>query len=101
MVANFGTHIGPLAYPPDADGTDGQLDVAVMKTETMEQAVALLSASLFPRDASEKGVKVYRGQKVRVRCEELVAVQVDGDDAGDYRELQCTIWERSLSLIVA
>ena len=100
MVANFGTHIGPIAYPPDADGTDGKFDVAVMKTETIEQAIALLSASLFPRDASDKGVKVYHGCEVRVRCEEALAVQVDGEDRDDHREVVCSMRKCSLSLIV-
>ncbi len=100
MVANFGTHIGPIAYPPDADGTDGTFDVAVMKTETLEQAIALLSASLFPRDASEKGVKVYHGCEVRVRCAESVAVQVDGEDRGDRTEVVCSLRARALRLIV-
>lgn len=100
MVANFGTHIGPIAYPPDADGTDGYFDVAVMKTETVEQAIALLSASLFPRDASDKGVKVYRGCDVRVRSAESLAVQVDGEDRGDHREVVCSMRARALSLIV-
>jgi diacylglycerol kinase family enzyme len=100
MVANFGTHIGPLVYPPDADGTDGRFDVAVMKTETPEQAFALLGASLFPKDASEKGVKIYHGCEIRVRCDEALAVQVDGDDRGDHRELVCTLRPRALHLIV-
>lgn len=104
MVANFGTHIGPIAYPPDADGTDGRFDIAVMKTETIEQAIHLLSASLFPRDGGNgggnKGVKIYRGREVKVRCEEKLAVQVDGEDRGDHREVVCSMRERALSLIV-
>jgi diacylglycerol kinase family enzyme len=100
LVANFGTVIGPFVYPERADGTDGLLDVAVMKARTLEQSISVLAAPLLPREQADKGVRVYRGTHVRVRCEHDLAVQIDGEDRGDHHEVVCGLRERSLPVVV-
>lgn len=100
MVANFGTRIGPFPYPEQADGTDGQLDVAVMKAETIEQVFGLLGAPLLPKELADKGVKTYRGHHVRVVADGPMAVQVDGEDQGDHHEFVCSVRERVLPVLV-
>ena len=100
MVANFGTMIGPFVYPESADGTDGHLDVAVMKARTLEQSISVLAGPLLPREQADKGVRVHRGTHVRVRCEDDLAVQIDGEDRGDHCEVVCGMRERSLPVIV-
>ena len=100
LVANFGTLIGPFVYPDSADGTDGRLDVAIMRTQTLEQSLSVLAAPLLPKGQADKGVTVHQAVEVRVRCEKAVAVQMDGEDQGDHREIVCSIRERSLPVLV-
>lgn len=100
MVANFGTRIGPFVYPEGARGDDGTLDVAVMKAENVEQVVGLLGNPVLPKGMADKGVRIYRARHVRVKADEAMAVQVDGEDQGDHHEFVCGLHDRALSVMV-
>ena len=100
MVANFGTRAGPFVYPDTADGTDGRLDVAVMKAGNLEQMIGLLGSPLLPKEMRDKGLVIHRGRHARVTSADAVAVQIDGEDAGDHRQIDCGLRERALAVFV-
>ncbi len=100
MVANVGTYIGPWVYPPRVDATDGQLDVALMRAETLDQGLDLLVTPFFREDVPNRGVEVIRGRRISVRAHEEVPLQIDGDDLGNHQEFSCLIETRALRLFV-
>jgi len=100
MVANFGTQMGNWIFPPEADGQDGMLDVAIIRAQTFEQVVTLAAASFGARPRPHGGLTLLRGQKVSVRCEDPIPIQLDGDDQGDRREINARIEPGGLRVLV-
>jgi diacylglycerol kinase family enzyme len=100
VVANFGTQVGPWIFPPDADGGDGQLDVAVLKAASLTQVLSLLAAPFRLRPREHKGVRLYRARQVRVECSRAMPLQVDGDDLGDRGSFECSLEPEALPVLV-
>ena len=101
VVANFGTQVGPWIFPPDSDGGDGVLDVAVLKAATLEETVSLLAAPFRLKPREHRGLRLYRAKSVRVECERPVAQQIDGDYIGDASVVEASIEARSLPVMVS
>jgi diacylglycerol kinase family enzyme len=101
MVANFGTQVGPWIYPPDADGGDGRLDIAVMKAATIGEAISLLAAPFRLKAREHKGVRLYRSERVHVVARRPMPLQIDGEDRGDRREFRCSIEAATLPVLVS
>ena len=101
MVANFGTQVGPWIYPPDADGGDGLLDIAVMKAATIGEAMSVLAAPFRPNALKHKGVRLHRSQKVRIVAGRPMPLQIDGEDRGDRVEFHCSVEAASLPVLVS
>lgn len=101
MVANFGTQVGPWIFPPDSDGGDGMLDVAVMKAASLSEAFSVLSAPFRMKPREHKGVLLYRSRSVRVIPGRPLPLQVDGEDRGDPAEFTCSVEASSLPVLVS
>jgi YegS/Rv2252/BmrU family lipid kinase len=100
MVANFGTQMGNWIFPPESDGQDGMLDVAIIRAQTFEQVVTLAAASFGARPRPHGGLTLLRGRQVTVRCEHPIPIQLDGDDQGDQREFEARIEPGGLRVLV-
>jgi diacylglycerol kinase family enzyme len=99
-VANFGTRVGPFVLPPKADGRDGELDVVIMRAQSLEETINLLATPLLPDQSLNKAVRYERGRRVQVKASKELPVQVDGEDRGDHPGLHCRIEPESLPVIV-
>jgi len=99
-VANFGTRAGPFVLPPMADGSDGMLDVVIMRAEGLEETLNLLAAPLMPDPHENKAVRYERGRRVEVSAVEDLPVQLDGEDRGDHPGLHCEIDPAALPVLV-
>lgn len=99
-VANFGTRVGPFVLPPPADGTDGMLDLVVMRAEGLEEVLNLLTTPLRSEPRDSKAVRFERGREIQVRAAEPLPVQIDGEDEGDHPGLHCSLEPASLAVIV-
>ena len=101
VVANFGTQVGPWIFPPDADGGDGLLDVAVLRAASFSQVMSLLSAPFRLRPRKHKGVRLYQAREVLVECSRAIPLQVDGDDLGDRESFRCSVESQTLPVLVS
>lgn len=99
-VANFGTRVGPFVLPPGADGTDGQLDLVVMRAQGLEEVLELLTTPLRPDPRHSKAVRFERGSEIQVNAAGPLPVQVDGEDEGDHPGLHCRLEPASLPVLV-
>ncbi len=100
MVANFGTQMGAWIFPPEAQGRDGLLDVAIIRARTFEQVVGLVASSLGAPPRPEGGLSLLQGRRVTVRCDQPIPVQLDGDDQGDRESFEARIEPAALRVLV-
>ncbi len=100
MVANFGTQVGTWIFPPQTEGQDGLLDVAILRAQNLEQLVTLIMASFGAPITPKGGLTMLQGKEIRVRCEHKVPVQRDGDDQGDLSSFDARIDPASLRVLV-
>jgi len=67
---------------PNAEIDDGYLDLCLFSTQSAAQTTGQIIAALVGRHTSYPGVLHLRAQQLRLQCDPPVAVQLDGDPAG-------------------
>ena len=96
-VANTAYFGGGMKIAPDADPTDGLLDVVVIGPATRAAFVALLPTVFSGRHVKSAYVKTYRVQVVKLD-DATLALRADGEPIG---QLPTVISARPRSLLVA
>jgi diacylglycerol kinase family enzyme len=86
IVANARGYAFGLNPAPDADMTDGLLDVIELPMPTRR---SVLSWVVKLRLGRRQGVKTRRGALIEIRCETPQRLQLDGDPSGDTSRLFC------------
>ena len=82
LISNVRAYGGPLVITPDAQPSDGLLDVCVLRRGTRLAYLRALLAFFFGCQRTLSGAQYFRGRSVRVTAAAEVAYQVDGDPAG-------------------
>ena len=100
MVANMGRLQGNIEMVPDAVPDDGELDVAMLKAETMADWVRLAFAALRHRLREEPGLEYLRARKVEVRFGSPQPVQLDGEALeGRFRGFEVEVAPRAVEIM--
>jgi YegS/Rv2252/BmrU family lipid kinase len=99
LVGNLGRLQGGLPVMPDASPTDGQLDVAVLKTRTVLDWLAL-AVRILARRRRDPQMELYRARHVEIHCDRPQPVERDGDPAEPTRELVVEVVPGALTLCV-
>lgn len=91
LVGNVGELQGGMAVLPDADPTDGLLDVIVLAPRGWGDVLVLAWRILrgCPNDGPQ--ALILRGRRVEIRSDRAVPVQFDGDYAGEQDALTVTV----------
>ncbi len=76
---------------PDADASDGELDLVVAKAVTRRRVVAFLPLLMKGRHIGEPEVSLRRATSLRVECESPIAAHLDGEvqPAADAFDIRC------------
>jgi len=84
FVANLPRYAGGLGIVPDADGTDGLLNVCTFKRGGFWRGMGILTNILLRRHRSSKDCTTLRSRKIRIEANEgeEVHYQLDGDPGG-------------------
>lgn len=105
IIGNCGELTGGLALLPDARMDDGWLDVVVVAPRRIVQwgavVFTVLSRARLQKVVPQTGrtvVRHYRCQRLEIRAEKPLAVQLDGDPVGDARVLRARL--NRLGLVV-
>ena len=85
---------------PDASPSDGQLDVAVLKTRTVLDWLALAVRVLARRRQREPQMELSRARRVEVHCDRPQPVERDGEPAEPTTELVVEVVPSALTLCV-
>jgi YegS/Rv2252/BmrU family lipid kinase len=100
LVANLGRITGGLLVVPDADPSDGYLDVAVITAETLFCFAGLCASTLFRRLPEDPRVTFHRVRRVRITARHPQAIQFDGNDMGSDRVLELEVVPGALQVMV-
>jgi diacylglycerol kinase (ATP) len=78
LLGSFGTLTGGLVAFPDADPSDGLLEVGVVTAEGLRQWAGVLGALALGRAVHAPFTHTTRGRKVTVRFAKPTAIEMDG-----------------------
>lgn len=79
---NLPCYGGGFRVAPQADGTDGLLDVCVFGRSSFWHGLRFVAAVILRRHQGMRDCTTGRLRRLRVRCEEPVPYQLDGDPGG-------------------
>ncbi len=91
IVANVGTILGGLEAFPDADHTDGRLEIGVIEARTNTEWVRLLGRAAIGRADSSPLADLATGTRVTIDIDRSLPWEVDGGDRDrtDHYEISC------------
>lgn len=81
-IANGKYYGGGMMIAPDADLTDGEFDICVVKDVSKLEVIRVLPSIYKGNHVKNPFVKIYRGKKVFAESEERVLIQADGELKG-------------------
>jgi diacylglycerol kinase family enzyme len=96
---NLPCYAGGLPFAPEADGTDGLLDVCTLRRGSTRHGLYYLAALAVRRHQRLADCRVFRSSRLRVEAEGEVPYQLDGDFAG-YLPVEVDVVPDRLSLLV-
>lgn len=100
IVANMGKITGGLEAVPTASPDDGQLDVGVLKAETLGQWLRLIGYALLGRSQEAPDFDVYQARRVTLDTPFPEPVQFDGEEGGRTRHLSVEIVPKAVRIML-
>jgi diacylglycerol kinase (ATP) len=82
LVCNARTYGGDLVFCPDADMSDGLLDILILRTRSRIGLACLLIRAWFHKPGTREWMHRLRGKNLRIEGSTEVLIQVDGELAG-------------------
>jgi YegS/Rv2252/BmrU family lipid kinase len=100
LVANLGRITGGLLVVPNADPSDGYLDVAVITAESLLCFAGLCVSTLCRRLHDDPRVTFHRVRHVRITARYAPPIQFDGNNMGSDRVLELDVAAGALQVMV-
>jgi diacylglycerol kinase family enzyme len=100
LIGNLGRLQGGLPVMPDARPDDGLLDVAVLRTRTVLDWLALAARVLLRRRRKDPQLELFQARRVEIHCDTPQPVERDGDPADARDHLVVEVVPRALTLCV-
>jgi YegS/Rv2252/BmrU family lipid kinase len=86
LIGNLGRLQGGLPVMPDARPDDGLLDVAVLRTRTMLDWLALAARVVTRRRRKDPQMELFQARRIEVHCDTPQPVERDGDPLEEPRD---------------
>lgn len=80
LIANVGTITGGLQAFPDADPTDGLLEIGVVSAQKATQWARVLASTVVHRAERSRFTEMTRGKRIKIRLDRTMPWEVDGGD---------------------
>jgi YegS/Rv2252/BmrU family lipid kinase len=100
LIGNLGRLQGGLPVMPDARPDDGLLDVAVLRTRTLLDWLALAVRVLLRRRRKDPQLESFQARRVEIDCDQPQPVERDGDPADPRDHLVVEVVPAALTLCV-
>jgi len=91
VVGNVGFLQGGIPLLPDAQIDDGMLDVVVVAPKRFIGWLSIVARVVARRKTNDKRLARLCGHRVHVRAEKPLPMQLDGDPAGEAREITAEV----------
>ncbi len=91
---------GGFKFCPDADYSDGYLDVLVVGNISKLKVLRILPTALKGEHLRFPGLKAYRAKKVVVKTQVPIPVHVDGESAGIRSEVIVEQEDKQVRMII-
>jgi len=98
VIGNVGELQGGMDVLPGADPRDGRLDVVVLAPRTWRDILGLVARVARGRLRADSRTTILHGRTATVSVDKPVAVEFDGDYAGEISELAVTVLPKALTL---
>lgn len=99
LLCNTRTYGKGWSMTPEACACDGRLDYQARKRSSLPWLLWHLLAAVFGRRCPAYVSEYGRGERLRIRAERALPVQVDGDDRGDALEIEVALRPRSVRIV--
>ena len=100
LIGNLGRLQGGLPVMPDAKPDDGLLDVAVLKTRSVLDWLALGTRVLLRRRRKDPQLELFQARRIEIHCDTPQPVERDGDPVGSRDHLVVEVVPKALTLCV-
>jgi YegS/Rv2252/BmrU family lipid kinase len=100
LIGNLGRLQGGLPIMPDARPDDGLLDVAVLRTRTLPDWLALAARVLLRRRRKDPQLESFQARRIEIDCGRPQPVERDGDPADPRDHLVVEVVPGALTLCV-
>ena len=101
VVGNVGKLQGGVTLLPDADPSDGILDVIFLQPRRWADVVKLAWDVLRRRPDAGSQAEVLRGKRVTIRAARAVPSEFDGEYAGESDSLTAAVLPRAVTVCAA
>jgi diacylglycerol kinase (ATP) len=91
LVGNVGELQGGMALLPDADPSDGLVDVIVLAPRGWLDVLLLAWRIVRRRPDDGPQALIAQGRRVEIRADRAVPLEFDGDFAGEQQTLTVTV----------
>ncbi len=88
---------GGFMLCPDADATDGLLDICVAHDLTALQALPIFPKALSGKHTDCRGISMYRAKTVRIVASKPLCTHTDGEICGNYKEICLSTLDNKLN----
>lgn len=99
FVINLPCYAMGLGIAPNADGTDGRLDVCTFKGGSLWKGLKYLAGVIMGRHEKWDDCVTLRAQTIRIESDARVPYQIDGD-IGGYLPIDIEVLPERLTLLV-
>lgn len=99
FVVNLPCYAMGLGIAPDADGTDGRLDVCTFKEGSLWKGLKYLAGVVMRRHQNWDDCVTLRSPRIRIESDAHVPYQIDGDFGG-YLPVDIEVLPQRLTLLV-
>lgn len=100
IIANAGEIGGKMKFAPDAKMDDGLLDICILHRFFLRDVLRLIWNMLTGNVRQDRAVSFYQAQKVEIRSNPPLDLQVDGEIVDMQTPLVCEIVPRALKVRV-
>jgi YegS/Rv2252/BmrU family lipid kinase len=100
LIGNVGKVVGSVSVFPDANPTDGLLDVGIVTAEGRWQWTRTLARAATGRAPGSPFVEIARGRKIDVRFSKPIPYELDGGDRKKTRRLRISVRPGAVTVCV-
>lgn len=100
LIANMGDLFGGITLFPEADATDGRLDVGVLTAESLGDWTRFAGRAVAGQAERSPFASITSARKVDVRLKRKASYELDGGARGESKRLKVRVKPRAVSVCV-